>query len=150
MEHNWHKYFLGLAQYVSEKSKDRSTKVGAIITGPDNEIISTGYNGFPRGVDDNIDSRHERPIKYSYTEHAERNAIFNAARHGTALKGCTLYINFSLHPCPDCARAIIQSGISTVIGVKDKPFSGKGNHWLESFKISEEMFKEAGIKYYEI
>lgn len=145
----WSKYFADLAELVSTKSKDRSTKVGAVIVGPDHEIISTGYNGFPRGVDDTVDSRHDRPIKYSYTEHAERNAIFNAARHGIALKDTTMYLNFSLYPCPDCARAIIQSGITKVVGIKGKAFTGKGDHWRSSFKISEEMFKEAGIEYTE-
>jgi dCMP deaminase len=146
---NWDSYFLKIAELVSTKSKDRSTKVGAVITGPDNEIRSTGYNGFCRGFNDNIDCRHERPIKYSYTEHAERNALYNASRAGICTKGCTLYLNFSLYPCPDCARGIIQSGIIRVVGYKDKPFSGKGDFWKESFKISKEMFDECGVIYEE-
>lgn len=145
----WKEYFSNIAELVSTKSKDRSTRVGAVIVGLDHEILSTGYNGFPRGVDDAVDSRHDRPIKYFYTEHAERNAIFNAARHGTSLKGSTIYLNFSLYPCPDCARAIIQSGITKVVGVKGKTFTGKGDHWKESFKISKEMFDEAGVEYTE-
>ena len=75
---NWDQYFFDIVNVVKEKSKDRSTKVGAIIVGPDQGVRSTGFNGFPRGVNDNVDARHERPAKYLYTEHAERNAIYNA------------------------------------------------------------------------
>ena len=149
-QETWDQYFLGIAQLVSLKSKDRSTKVGAVIVGPDNEIRSTGYNGFPRGLNDEAEHRHERPAKYMYTEHAERNAIFNAAMHGIPLKGCTMYINFSLFPCTDCTRALIQSGIVAVVGVKGKEFSGKGNHWLDNFKTAKEIFDEVGIVYREV
>ena len=65
---NWDEYFLAMCQLVASKSKDRSTKVGAIIVGPDNEIVSTGYNGFPRGINDDIKERHERPLKYKFTD----------------------------------------------------------------------------------
>jgi dCMP deaminase len=106
-------YFMSLAVTVSAASKDRSTKVGCVVVGPDNEIRSTGFNGFPRGVNDNAPERHERPAKYLWTEHAERNAIYNAARMGTALKHCRLYCTFA--PCMDCARAIVQAGICEVI-----------------------------------
>ena len=142
---NWDNRFIELATLVSTWSKDRSTKVGAVIVGPDNEIRSTGYNGFPRGVDDNVDSRHDRPAKYSYTEHAERNAIYNAARIGTPLKGCTLYLNFAPVPCFDCSRGVIQSGITRVIG-PNIPFTGKGNFWEESLSVGAEMMLEAGIE----
>ena len=137
----WDRYFVTLAEQVSLKSKDRSTKVGAIIVGSDHEIRSTGYNGFPRGINDDVDSRHDRPAKYQYTEHAERNAIYNAARMGTSLKGCTLYLNYEPKPCVDCVRAIIQSGIIMVVG-NDTPF---GSYWKESMTIGENMLKEAGI-----
>lgn len=142
---NWDEYYLEMAELVANKSKDRSTKVGCVIVGPDNEVRSTGYNGFPRGVDDLEESRHNRPTKYSYTEHAERNAIYNAARVGIPLKGCTLYLNWEPCPCTDCSRAIIQSGIVAVVG-PDKPFGGKGTHWEENFKHSKEMLDEAGVQ----
>lgn len=109
----WDDFFLGLAGYVSQKSKDQSTKVGAVIVGPDHEVLSLGWNGFPRGVDDNVQERHERPAKYEWTEHAERNAIYNAARHGIALRGATIYVTHA--PCAACARAIVQSGIRAVV-----------------------------------
>lgn len=139
-------YCLGMAEYVASKSKDRSTKVGAVITGPDNEIRSTGYNGFARGIDDDAEYRHKRPAKYMWTEHAERNAIYNAARVGTPLKGCTLYLNYDPIPCVDCARAVIQAGIVRVVGSASKHFPGKGAHWNESLSTAEKMLQEAGIE----
>uniref|UniRef100_UPI0035253B42 deoxycytidylate deaminase n=1 Tax=Salmonella enterica TaxID=28901 RepID=UPI0035253B42 len=102
-------YFINLARSVSERSKDRSTKVGCVIVGPDNEIRSTGYNSFPRGINDDAPERHARPEKYLWTEHAERNAIYAAARVGTPLKGCRAYLPW--FPCMGCARALVQSGI---------------------------------------
>lgn len=138
---DWQEYFLKLANLVASKSKDRSTKVGAVIVGPDNEIVSTGYNGFPRGVDDNVDSRHDRPEKYEWTEHAERNAIYNAARIGVSLKD-TIIIQ-TMYPCIDCARGIIQSGIKEVVA----PLPDF-NHpqWGRSFMVSTNMLAEAGVK----
>ena len=90
MNISWDDYFAGLLSQVAVKSKDPTTKIGALIVGPDREIRSTGYNSFPRGLDDNVRERMERPEKYYWIEHAERNAIYNAARCGTTLKGCTV------------------------------------------------------------
>lgn len=142
---SWDEHFINMAELIAKKSKDRSTQVGCVIVGPDNEVRSTGYNGFPRGVDDDKAERHDRPAKYNYTEHAERNAIYNAARVGVPLKGCKLYLNFEPCPCADCTRAIIQSGIVAIVGPA-KPFPGKGQLWKESMKDSKEMLEEAGIK----
>lgn len=89
---DWDAYFMSLCYMVSIKSKDQSTKYGAVIVGPDHEIRSTGYNSFPRGVNDNLSERQKRPEKYLWFEHAERNAIYNAARMGTPLNGTTLYV----------------------------------------------------------
>lgn len=145
----WEEYFIRQAHLVAQKSKDRSTKVGAVIVGPDHELRSTGFNGFPREVNDWVEDRHERPAKYEWTEHAERNAIYNAARHGAALKGCTMYLNWEPYPCPDCARAVIQAGIICVVGPVI-PFGGKpaANQidWQERFKTTREMFAEAGVQ----
>jgi dCMP deaminase len=139
---NWDDYLIGLADHVSAKSKDRSTKVGVVIVGEHNQIISTGFNGFPRKIDDDKDERHERPAKYSWTEHGERNAIYNAARHGIMLEGSSLYLNWTpWSVCPDCCRAIIQSGIAKVIG-PNRQFS-KNKDW--NFDVTTEMFNEAGI-----
>ncbi len=139
---NWHDYYLKVTETIKLKSKDRSVQIGAIIVGPDHEIRSTGYNGFPRGVIDNIDSRHRRPLKYSYTEHAERNAIFNAARCGIPTNGTTLYLNTG-YPCAPCARAIIQAGIIRIVMTTDKMDAGR---WKESCEIGKEMLKEAGVE----
>lgn len=137
----WDDYFLTLTQIVALKSKDRSTKVGATIVGPDNQIISTGFNGFPIDVNDDVDERHQRPDKYLWTEHAERNAIFLAARRGSATEGCRMYLMFSPAPCVDCTRAVIQSGISEIITPKTK-FDGVMDC---KFEVSLTMLEEAGV-----
>ena len=140
----WHYRFMEVADLVASWSKDKSTKVGAVVVGPDREIRSTGYNGIARGVSDEIPERFERPTKYDFTEHAERNAIYNACLIGACLKDCTIYV--TLMPCPDCARAIIQSGIKMVVTRKlpDDPNAPKGG-WREALVYSEQMFEEAGV-----
>ena len=138
-----------LAFLISTWSKDTSTKTGALVVGPDREIRATGYNGLVRGVDDNIPERMERPTKYDFFEHAERNAIYNACLTGTSLKGCTLYATHS--PCTDCARAIIQAGIKTVVTNKviiDE--NTPKNTWRDKLEYSAQMFKEAGVEYIEL
>lgn len=147
MNISWKKWHLGLANYVSGKSKDRSTKVGAVIVDDDNTVIATGYNSFPRGVNDDIDERHERPAKYMWTEHAERNAIYNAARQ--ILKGTTLVLQYAPCPCTDCTRGVIQSGIKKIIVPKGAWFPGVGD-WNESLKIAKEMLDEAGVEVEEV
>jgi dCMP deaminase len=99
---------------IAERSHDPHTKTSCLVVGPDGEIRSSGYNGFPRGcADDDHLERLERPEKYFWIEHAERNAIYNAARVGIPLKGCTMYLSWL--PCMDCARAIIQAGIVRLV-----------------------------------
>lgn len=149
----WDQRYLKLANEIATYSKDRSTKVGAILVGPDGEIRSTGYNGFPRGVNDDAEHRHDRPAKYLYAEHGERNAIYNAARVGTSTKGCTLYVTShpsKFPPCADCARAIIQSGISRVVQERLDHESEAAKRWEESSKATREMFQEAGITWDEV
>lgn len=141
---SWDNYFLEGCNWVSSKSKDRSTKVGAIIVGPDHEIRSTGCNGFPRGIDDDVEERHNRPLKYDWTEHAERNAIYNAARMGTPLKGCILYCTHE--PCVDCSRAIVQSGITKVIVNKDNELRPEHRKMYDPHEAGPEMLIEAGIE----
>jgi len=142
--HNRADVFMSMAYLVSMQSTDVSTHVGAVIVGTDNEVRSTGYNGFPRGVNDDVVERQEKPLKYSWMEHAERNAIYNAARMGLSVKGCTMFTNG--FPCADCARAIIQSGIAVV--VTDRVWDDHNPvRWAESLRISQDMFVEAGIKH---
>lgn len=141
----WDIYFLEMAKFVSQKSKDRSTKVGAVIVGPENVLKATGFNGFPRGIDDTNEEYHERPLKYRITEHAERNAIYNAARDGVAVKGSVMYLTCGAIACTDCARAIIQAGIIAIVGYEGS-FEGKGDQWKEDLGVASAMLTEAGIK----
>ena len=143
MSMRWVGYFQNLAHQVKLKSKDENTQIGAIIVGKDKEIVSTGYNSFPRGLNDNIKDRQQRPEKYYWFEHAERNAIYNAARIGVSTKGCTMYLSCGI-PCADCARGIINAGIVRIFC--ERIDSTKGPHWNESQERSWEMFEEAGVK----
>ena len=108
----WDERFLALARHISEWSIDPSTKVGAVIVTGSNEVLAVGYNGFPRNVEPST-ARLTRPEKYSWVEHAERNAIYAAARVGVPLEGCRMYLSW--FPCMDCARAIIQAGVAEVV-----------------------------------
>jgi dCMP deaminase len=140
----WDNFFIGMCLYVSQKSKDKSTKLGAVIVNDDYDILAIGWNGFPRGIDDTNEEFHQRPEKYYITEHAERNAIINAGRVGRPLKGGTLYIPFQPTPCADCTRAAIQAGITKIVGT-DFKFTGKGKHWDENLEFANRMLNEAGI-----
>ncbi len=140
---DWDEYYLQICQAVAARSKDPHTQVGCIIAGPAHEIRSTGYNSFPRGIRDNIPERLERPVKYLWMEHAERNAILNAARVGTPLEGCTLYVE--LMPCMDCGRAIVQAGIREVVISRKRMAEYSGEFYQQHFRIVEELFAEAGV-----
>mgnify|MGYP001157469012 FL=1 len=144
----WDEYFINIAEQVKLKSKDRKTQIGVVVVGKDNEIVSTGYNSFPRGINDNLNERQERPEKYFWFEHAERNAIYNAARIGVSTLGTTMYMTCGMS-CSDCARAIINSGVSKIVLRKGK--GAKGDKWNESSIRSIQMFKEAGVivEYYD-
>ena len=115
---SWDEYFMGIALLAAMRSKDPNTQVGACIVSPDNIIISTGYNGMPKGCsDDEFPWDREGPdAKYPYVVHAELNAILNA--NGRDLRGSRVYV--ALFPCNECAKAIIQSGIREVIYLSDK------------------------------
>ena len=147
---NWINYFWGIAEQVKLKSKDQSTQIGAVIVGEDNEVLSTGYNSFPRGMDDSKQERQERPEKYFWFEHAERNAIYNAARVGTQLKGSTIYLTSGL-PCMDCARGIVNSGIK-VVYCKQVCTTKNKEKWDESQSKSLQLLNECGVKvlFYEL
>ena len=139
----WNRYFFNIAEEVKKKSKDKNTQIGAVIVGQDKEIVSTGYNSFPRGIDDEKEDRQEKPEKYFWFEHAERNAIYNAARIGVSTKGCTIYLTCDI-PCADCARGIINAGIVKIYA--NKGAGAKSKKWDESSIRSMQMFKEAGVK----
>ena len=119
-------------------SRDNSTKVGCFVIEPESyQILVTGYNGFPRKVFESAD-RKERPLKYVYTEHAERNAFYHAARHGIKLLGGTLIT--TMFPCHDCARGIIQVGIKHIITNPQEI-----ERWSESSGYALQMLLEADI-----
>ena len=140
MTTDWDSRFLDLAEYVAQWSKDRSRKVGCVIVGPQREVRALGYNAFPRGVDDTASERHERPSKYLWTEHAERNAIYQAARIGTPLEGCTMYLPW--FPCMACARAIVQAGIAQLVALKPDTTDPQ---WGEEFQSALALLNEAGV-----
>lgn len=141
----WDEYFMTMAYLVAMKSKDPSTKVGAVIVGPDHEIRSTGYNGLPRGVQELQERYLDKEYKYMTVNHAEENAILHCARIGVSTKGCTLYTPWI--PCSRCTKAILQVGIIEV--VYDAHFPG--NHfenqhsWAKSIEISKSLMQEAAV-----
>lgn len=140
----WDKRWLDLADHISTWSKDRSTKVGCVIVGGANQVLSIGYNGFPRGVNDTLPARHERPAKYQWTEHAERNAIYNAARTGTNLSDSVLYVPW--FPCINCARGIVQSGISSVVTTAPAHYEVEfRDRWGKDYEVSYYILTEAGV-----
>lgn len=140
----WDERWMELARFLASPlwSKDRSRQVSAVIVNPTHQaVVSFGVNGFPRGLDDSLDWRHARPEKYVWTEHAERNAIFNAARIGVSTEGCTMYLPW--FPCSQCARAIIQSGIRRLVTIQP---DGHDATWGEDMLIASDMLTEAAIQ----
>lgn len=133
--------FIPDAEAARGRSKDRSTKVGAVVIDDDFNVRISGYNGMPRGVDDDVDARHERPLKYMWTAHAEENCVAQAARIGVSLKGCTILLT-SLFPCTTCSRLIIQAGIKRVIA----PKVCDNTRWDEQAAVALEMLREAGVE----
>ncbi|MDR0727144.1 MAG: dCMP deaminase family protein [Rickettsiales bacterium] len=143
----WNLRFMNLAKEAASWSKDESTKVGAVAVGPRfKEVRSIGYNGFPRGVNDNIPERHLRPTKYEFTAHAEQNVISNASICGISLCDCIMFI--TMPPCTRCAGEVIQAGIKEVIFLTPPEDNrSKLAGWRDNLKYSFEMFDEAGILY---
>lgn len=137
----WDERYLGLAREVSTWSKDPSTQVGAVTVGDKKEVLSQGFNGFPRGIDDSNERYDDREKKYKFVVHAEMNAIYNATYRGTSLDGATLYV-YGLPICSECAKGIIQVGIKKVVVEKTKEL----NNWNESVELSKKMFDEAGVE----
>ena len=138
LSNKWDIRFLEMAKLVASWSKDPSTKVGTIAV-RNRTVIAQGYNGFPRGIDDN-DRLDDRAIKYMYIVHSEMNAIYNAAENGVSLKDSTIYV-IGLPICHDCAKGLIQAGISRVV----TPEQAIPENWQESISSSISMFKEAGV-----
>ena len=136
---SWDEYFMGLAHLSGKRSKDPNTQVGAVIVNVEQRIVGIGYNGFPRGCDDDIFPWEREgdfvDTKYPFVVHAELNAILNSTKD---LRNCTLYV--SLFPCHECAKAIIQSGIRTIVYEDDK-YNG-----TPSDVASKKMLAAAGVE----
>ncbi|HIB27724.1 MAG TPA: dCMP deaminase family protein [Candidatus Thioglobus sp.] len=137
----WDQRYLSLAKEVSTWSKDPSTQVGAVTVGSKKEVLSQGFNGFPRGIHDTDERYNNRDTKYKLVVHAEMNAIYNATYSGASLDGATLYV-YGLPICSECAKGIIQVGIKKVVVEKSKEL----DNWNESVQLSKEMFDESGVE----
>ena len=140
MSEKWDRRFLELAEHISTWSKAPSTKVGCVVVGEDREIRSTGFNGFPRGIEDDAERLADREQKYPLICHAEENAIMHAARTGVSLKGNTAYVTWP--PCTRCTRSLIQAGVSEVVyptGIEIP------ERWEDDLGIAMGMMEEAGI-----
>jgi len=136
---SWDDYFMGMAHLSAKRSKDPNTQVGACIVTPQKKVVGLGYNGFPTGISDdsfpwvvNADYEHS---KYAYVVHAELNAILNST---SKLEDCTMYV--SLFPCNECAKAIIQSGIKSLVYENDKYAK------TPSVISSKRMLAQAGVQ----
>ncbi len=139
----WDEYFMGVSKLSGMRSKDPSTQVGACIVSDGNKILSMGYNGFPQGCSDEefpwAREGEELDTKYPYVTHSELNAILNY--RGGSLEGAKIYV--SLFPCNECAKAIIQSGIKTIVFDSDKYAES------DSVRASKRMLDAAGVRYYQ-
>lgn len=137
---SWDEYFMGIALLSAQRSKDPSTQVGACIVNKHNHVVGVGYNGFPRGCsDDHFPWSREGEMletKYAFVSHAELNAVLNSTTGG--LNGCRIYV--ALFPCNECAKVIIQSGITEVVYLSDKYANTDG------VKASKMMFDAAGVR----
>jgi dCMP deaminase len=142
---DWDQYFMTMAYLVAMKSKDPSTKVGAVVVGPDKEIRATGYNGLPRGVADRNYRYEDREYKLLAVNHAEENAILHCALNGVSASGCTLYSPWK--PCSHCTKMIIQAGIKEVVYDVNFPgnHEGRESDWKRSIDIAREMLNETGV-----
>lgn len=138
---SWDEYFMGIALMSAKRSADPSSQVGCVIVKPDNRIVSLGYNGFPKGIEDGTFSWQKEgewiDTKYPYVIHAEINAILNS--RGADLTGCRVYV--TLAPCNECAKCMVQAGINELIYYEDKYPN------QDIFKASKIVMDKAGVKY---
>ena len=135
----WDIRFMRMAHEVASWSKDPSTKVGCVLV-KDRKIISMGYNGFPRLIEDDLNRLIDREVKYEMTVHAEQNAVITAALHGISTAGATAYVTF--HPCSRCAAVLINAGINTVV---ISAHDIAPDRWLDNFRLAAQLLNEAGI-----
>jgi len=143
---SWKKKYLALAKHVASWSKDPRTKVGAVAVGEVGQILATGYNGFPRNIFDTEERLFDRELKYKYVVHAEQNCIYNATHNGISLQGATLFVS-GLHVCRECAKGIIQVGITRVVVDKNEIVR---EDWIQSLLEAKEILEEAGVELCEV
>ena len=134
---------LALCASKGSESPDPRTKVGCIIISPEKGVICEACNTYPEGVLRNIQDRSEALLKYAWIEHAERNAIYLAARRGISTEGCAIFVELS--PCIDCARAIIQAGAVEVVINHDRAIEYSSERYSAEHLMALEMLAEAGI-----
>lgn len=140
----WDKRFLDLAQHIAQWSKDPSTKTGAVIVDDKQRIVSVGFNGFPRGVDDSPERYLDRETKYKLIVHCERNALLFAERN---VEGSTLY-TWPFMSCSQCAAMVIQSGIKRCVAPVVPPHLWE--RWGVDMALAAQMFREAGVELVEV
>jgi len=138
----WDERYLKLAYEVGSWSKDPSSKIGAVAVGSKGQVLSQGFNGFPRGIADTSERLNTREEKYRYIVHAEQNLIYNASYNGVSLDGCTLYVT-GLPVCSECAKGVIQVGVKRVV----MPLQDVSDKWKASWKLSSQMLSEANVKW---
>lgn len=138
----WDKRYMGIARQTALWSKDPSSKIGAVAVDSEGQILTTGYNGFPRGINDTEERYNNREVKYEMIVHAEMNAIYNATYHGVSLKDSTMYVA-GLPCCNKCALGLIQTGIKRVVMDGDP----EDERWKASWGLSEQLFNEANVEW---
>ena len=143
MSSKWIDKYFDLAHQVSTWSKDPSTRVGAVAVGAKGQILSQGYNGFPRGIEDTEARLSDRGQKYKYVVHAEQNCIYNATLNGVSLADSDMYI-WGLPLCSECAKGVIQVGVKRVFMCYPTEIPDK---WKESFELTAAMLKEANVEW---
>jgi len=143
----WEDVYFEMITALRQKSKDPSSKFAALIAKRDHTIVSMGFNGFPRGIADTEERLNNRDLKYKFVVHAEQNAILNSAKVGVPLDDCVLFVD--AWPCSNCAKSIIQTGISRVVLNGDSStFNDEGflDRWKEEIALAKGMFNEAGVE----
>lgn len=139
----WLNKYFDLAKQVSTWSKDPSRKIGAVAVGRHGQILSQGYNGLPRGIRDTDERLNNRDEKYKLVVHAEQNCIYNATLNGISLDGASLYV-YGLPVCNECAKGVIQVGITDVYMCYEEDLQPK---WSDSYEYTQRMFNEVDMSY---
>ena len=132
-----------LTEVVASWSKDPSKKIGAVAIGSKGQVLAQGFNGFPRGIDDNDERLNYRETKYKYVVHAEMNLIYNATFNGISLDGSTVYV-YGLPICSECAKGLIQVGVKQVV-MCENSYQDADEKWLKSLELSVALLNESGI-----